>query len=165
MTLDEFARRMQAKASELETFIHRDVPDIVGVEAVNFYKTSFDKQAFAEPGSPKWQDVKRRDPTSPWYGFSYGAPHNFSATRTVADILSGETGELRNAISYRKEPDRVIIVDDKPYAAVHNEGGTAKIFGKTPFRMPKRQFIGPSETLNNNIRDKMERELKRIITT
>jgi phage gpG-like protein len=162
MNLNELERKLRAKADEITTFVERDVPDIIGVEAVNHFRESFDSQAFAGGGSP-WPEVERRKPASPWYGFSAGAPKNFSQTRTTAKILHGETGELRNAFSYRREPGRVVIINDKPYAAIHNFGGAGKVFGKTPFVMKQRKFMDYSDTLQLRIDDKIYREMTNIL--
>jgi phage gpG-like protein len=56
----------------------------------------------------------------------------------------------------------VIITSDKPYAQIHNEGGEAKIFGKKVYRMPKRQFIGPSYELDEKILKKIDYEIMKI---
>ncbi len=155
-------RKIKAKMDEIQTFVREDVPDIIGVEAVNFFKESFDKQAFAGGGEP-WPEVERRNPESPWYGFSAGSKKNFSQASTTAKILHGETGELRNAISFRTEPGKTIITNDKPYAAVHNFGGPAKIFGKKPFVMKQRRFMGYSDALQLRIDEKIYREMTNIL--
>jgi len=160
MDFNTFQQRLNEKMTEINTFVRDDVPEIIGVEAVNFFKDSFDKESFE--GNP-WQDVKRRDPNSPWYGFSAGAKKNFSDARTTAKILSGETGELKEAITFRKEPGAVTIVNEKPYAAVHNYGLQAKIFGKKEFKMPQRTFMEYSNELQDNIDSKIQNEITNII--
>ena len=164
MTIDQLKQVIQQKMDALKTYVERDLPDAVGVEAVNYYKSSFDNEAWE---GNKWPDVKRRDPNSPWYGFEYqaqtGGKKNFKPTRTTAKILHGENEELRKAITYRKKPGKVIVSNEKSYATVHNNGETAKVFGKHSFKMPKRQFIGNSDKLNNNIRDKIQRDVENIL--
>ena len=145
---------------EIRTFVRDDVPDIIGVEAVNFFRESFEKESFE--GNP-WKEVERRKPDSPWYGFSAGAKKSFSQTRTMAKILSGETGELKEAITYRKTPGAVTVVNEKPYAAVHNYGLPAKIFGKKEFKMPQRTFMEYSNDLQEKIDDKIQREITNIL--
>lgn len=163
MKLDELSAKMRAKITEIKQFRDRDLPDIVGMEAVNHYKENFVKEGFVDETTNPWQDVKRRDPSSPWYGFSYGAKNNFSQTRTTDKILTGETKELQNSIDYEKKPGRVTVYSDKKYAAVHQFGLPAKIFGKKPFKMPARPFIGKSAALEKNIQDKIQRTLNKII--
>jgi len=160
MDFNTFEQQLNAKMEEINTFVRDDVPDIIGVEAVNYFKDSFDKESF--DGNP-WKDVERRNPASPWYGFSYLSNKNFSEARTTAKILSGETGELRNAITYIKEPGAVTVLNEKPYAAVHNYGLPAKIFGKKSFTMPKRTFMDYSEKLQENIDNKIQTEMTNIL--
>lgn len=156
------------------------MPKIIGVEAVNHYNESFVNEGFEDKEIKKWPDVKRRNPESEWYGFSYRsnsakpgvkaghAPSdkkkgltNFSPEATKNKILIG-TADLKNSIHYVVKPDRVTVGTDKPYAAVHQFGMPAKVFGKAEFIMKARPFIGKSEVLNDNIRAKIEKELKKI---
>jgi phage gpG-like protein len=45
------------------------------------------------------------------------------------------------------------------YADIHNRGLRGKAFGKYPFNMPKREFIGKSRELNRKNLLKIERLL------
>ena len=51
---------------------------------------------------------------------------------------------------------------DLPYAAVHNEGGYIKIFGKTIRKLPKRQFLGESRELMDELQKKYLADIDRI---
>ena len=53
------------------------------------------------------------------------------------------------------------IVNKVPYAAVHNDGGRAGGGHKT--EIPKRTFIGPSETLNKQIKDMIVEDLDKLL--
>lgn len=165
MDIHEFNRRFAEKMDEIKEFVNGDdIRDIIGVEAVNHYKKSFTDEGFTDKVLNPWQDVKRRDKTSQWYGHS-GQTGKFSAARTTAAVLSGETRELANAITYRKTERGVRISNDKAYASVHNYGGRAKIYGKKEFQMPQRRFIGRSSVMITNINAKIKREVTRILTT
>lgn len=163
MDLKQFSEQFRKKMEDVNRFAKEKVPDIVGVEAVDHFKESFDREGFTDETLQKWPDVRRRDPDSEWFGFQPGNKKQFSQARTVAKILTGDTGELREAITYRKEPGKVIVSNDKPYAHVHNYGGTAKIFGKKSFLMKQRKFMGPSKTLAIKINDKIFREITNIL--
>lgn len=163
MKLNDLNAKIRAKITEIKQFRDRDLPDIVGMEAVNHYKENFVNEGFTDKANNPWKDVKRRDPASPWYGFSYGAKKNFSQSRTTDKILTGETKELQNSIDYEKKPGRVTVYSDKKYSAVHQFGLPAKVFGKKPFKMPARPFIGKSTVLEKNIQSKIERTLNKII--
>ena len=107
--------------------------------------------------------MKRREPTSPWYGHS-GQTGKFSNARTSSKILSGETKELQNSITFDHIAYGARIKSDKPYAAVHQFGGLAKIYGKKEFNMTPRPFIGKSAVLVSNINKKIKKEFIRILT-
>lgn len=91
------------------------------------------------------------------------AIHNFSQERTTAPVLTGETKDLRNAIRYVYLPEGIRILNEKPYAKIHQEGGTVYIYGRKPFVMVSRPFIGYSKVLMRNINEKIKRELIEIL--
>ncbi|MDR1646019.1 MAG: phage virion morphogenesis protein, partial [Tannerellaceae bacterium] len=102
------------------------------------------------------------DKESRWHGHS-GQTGRFSKARTEAPILSGETRELRESISYQYIPGGVRVTNDTPYAAVHQFGLQAKIYGKKAFTMTARPFMGKSARLKEKIEDKLEQEIKNIL--
>lgn len=163
MDIHEFNRRFSAKMERIKDFANGDeIKDIIGVEAVNHYRESFANQGFTDKVLNPWQDVKRRDKNSPWYGHS-GQTGKFSNSRTTSPILTGETLELSNATTYRKTERGVRVSNEKPYASVHNYGGRAKIYGKKEFQMPQRRFIGRSAVMVQNIKSKIKSEFIRIL--
>lgn len=163
MDIQDFAKAFPEKLRELQQFTEgNDIKDILGVEAVNHFKESFDNEGFTDEVINPWKEVERRKPDSPWYGHS-GQTGKFSPERTQAKILTGETGELRNAITYKYLSNGVRVANEKPYAAVHQYGLPAKIYGKKPFKMPARPFIGKSKALIRKIETKIKRELIRIL--
>jgi phage gpG-like protein len=177
MTPQQAQQKIKEKLAELARFRREDVPHIIGNEAVRHYNESFVNEGKTDESLEKWQEVKRRNPDSPWYGFSYGAKSprpgadpkskakatNFSPTRTRDKVLTGESNELKNATDYIVMPDRVVVQNDKPYARVHNFGENAKIFGKKTFKMPARPFIYESAALNRKIAEKIKKGIKKIV--
>lgn len=177
MTPQQAAESLKRKIAEIERFRGEDLHEIIKNEAVNHFSQSFKNQGKTDKSLEKWPDVKRRDPNSEWYGFEYESntpkpgPRknkkskakytNFSPAATTKGILIGSSADLSVSISAKKAPGKTTIFSDKPYAAVHNFGGTAKVFGKASFQMKPRPFIYRSEVLNKAIHDKVERELKR----
>lgn len=158
---DQFLQRKK----QIEALLRSsDIRTIIGVEAVNHYQESFANEGFTDKNLQKWKEVKRRNSFSKWYGHS-GQTGKFSTARTTAPILTGETGELMNAIRFVPTAQGVTVINAKKYARVHNFGGMAKIYGKKPFTMPKRTFMAPSTVLNEKIRAKIVRELKRRLNT
>lgn len=137
-----------SKIQAIQDFLDDGLFEVVGTEAVSHYRASFRDQGFTDKSKGKWKDVHRR--TNPR-----------DATKAAAGrpILTG-SGELGNSINWKRVIRDVEIVSDKIYAEVHNKGLRAGR-GKG-FKMPKRQFIGKSETLNKKINKKVELRLKAI---
>jgi len=160
---EEFARLLQDHANEIQDFVDNVFPYLAGDIAVNHFKENFEKEGFVDNGLHPWKDVERRDKDSPWYGFEPANKGGFSSTRATDPILKDST-ELVEAIDYDTRGNgEVAIVNDKPYAQVHNDGGTAYIFGKKPFEMEKRQFIGHSHELDEKELEMLTDELEQII--
>jgi len=185
MDLQDFNKQFASKMSELSKFIEGEkIRDIMGSEAVDHFQKSFKNEGFTDDVLEPWQDVKRRDPNSPWYGHNRFASKEestnknqqrlqkknsgtigiFSQERTTAPILKGGTSDLRNSIRYMITDKGVRVLNSTPYASVHQFGKMAKIYGKKSFQMPARPFMGKSILLKNNIENKIYKEIKKIIT-
>jgi phage gpG-like protein len=163
MNIKEFERQFSGKMVKIQEFVQGDsIKDILGVEAVNHFKDSFENEGFTDETLQKWTDVKRRDQNSKWYGHS-AQTGKFSQARTLAKILNGETGELKNSNSYVKLVDGVRVSNATQYARVHQFGETAKVYGKKVFQMPARPFMGNSAILKKHIEDKITNEIKKIL--
>ncbi len=179
-------KEMQKVIKDLKNFekvIAKNAGIIIGTEAVNHFTENFDKQGF--DGKP-WKEVKRRTPSSSWYGFKHGANSNvpsnhprrkgakrkwkrrkassitnYSPTAQKTPILSSQRSELENSLTFKVKGSRAVAIkSDKDYAKIHNEGGTIKVFGKDTAKIPARPFIGKSKTLNKKIKAALKRKLK-----
>lgn len=178
----------KAIRKDVERFIRDDLPRIAGKMAVDEFRENFRRQGFRNNGIQQWEEVKRRDPSSPWYGFQYKGERrdyvklkrdkksgklmravkqkklNYSPAATQRRILIGPGANLMNSISVRESgPKRVIIGTDAPQAQVQNEGGIIRIFGKAKVRLPKRQFIGESKELMEELQEKFLGKIDSII--
>lgn len=163
MDINEFAQQFPERMRKLEEFTTgKDLKDILGVEAVEHFKLSFENEGFNGESLKPWAEVERRKSDSPWYGHS-GQTGKMSPARTTAKILSGETGELKAAIQFAHTETGVRVFNEKPYARVHNFGGMAKIYGKKAFQMIARPFIGPSKIMMQNIRFEINYRIKSIM--
>jgi phage gpG-like protein len=176
------------KINRLNKFLSDgSVQRIVGTEAVKHYKQSFRDEAFsnnAEKDEP-WEDVKRRDKDSKWYGFNYTGEKrtsvriarnrdgttrrakrqkrlNFSRAATIRKILSGPSKELYNSIRFTYGRN-VVIRSDKPYARVQNDGGNIKVFGKGSAKLPARKFVGRSRVLINRLNKNVTGRINKIM--
>lgn len=59
MTHNEFYTKLQQKMTEINSFIQKDVPRIIGKTSVDFFKENFINQGFTDRGLEKWQPAKR----------------------------------------------------------------------------------------------------------
>ena len=128
----------------------------IGNTAKNFFVENFRKQGFDDKSVQKWKPRKRT---------TYKTKSGKVVDDTTRAILV-KTGDLRRSII--RVPNRsalnVKIQTDLPYAKVHNEGLMGKAFGKHPFKMPKRQFIGDSYNLNEKVKAVIVKRLDKVFT-
>lgn len=172
---------------EIKRYVRKDLPRLIGKTSVDEFRGNFRRRAFRNNGLHRWPDVKRRDPSSPWYGFQYKGERrtsvrivrdrktgktrrsksqkklNFSRAATQRGILLGPGSNLMRSIAVREaSARRIVIGTDLPYAEVHNEGGYIRVFGKAKAKVPQRRFIGESRELMQVIEKKFLREIDRI---
>ena len=79
-------------------------------------------------------------------------------------VLIGKAGAGRLSRSIRSRRFGILsakISTDVIYARIHNDGLMGKAFGKYPFKMPKRQFIGYSGKLNRQIIAFLDKNIKK----
>lgn len=145
----------------------KDAQTIAEVEMINFVMANFERQGFLDSSIQPWQE--RKD----------GADNGRA-------ILS-KTGALRDSNKLiSSSPKRVVVGSDSKYAKIHNEGGvinipvTAKMrkyfwykYKETSngmykgmaltkkthftFTVPKRQFMGESQSFNRDIDSKFKK--------
>lgn len=167
--LDQALRRLD----EVIDYCRDDVPVVIGTEAVNYFKSNFENEA--------WEGEK-------WAPRSTKRPGGTNGQKVLS-----KSGELAESIDYRHEGGTVVIYSDKPYAQIHNEGGTIQLTEQQrkyfwaqhylyaeagnddlaeqykwlalakEIKMPQRQYMGESEALILNISDKIVRDLTRIL--
>ena len=71
MDKQALVRELERRMTQINRWVERDLPRQVGVMAVNHFKRNFELEGFQNGSLSKWKEVKRRDPSSPWYGFLY----------------------------------------------------------------------------------------------
>lgn len=174
--MDNFQNSIN-KISRAIQYLEKNVPTIMGVEAVNHFKDSFQNQGFTDKSLKKWDEVERRKSGSKWKGFQYGSTvprpgqkqrkkgsqTNYSPAAESRPILAGTTLELMNSIQWEKTANGVKVYSDLVYSKIQNQGGEISIFGKARTTLKQRQFMGESEVLRNNIRKIIYTDLKRIL--
>jgi phage gpG-like protein len=180
-------KNINRKLSKLAHYLDNGIYTIVGVEAVNHFRKSFENEGFTDTSLEKWSDVKRRDPSSPWFGYSYGsgvsvpndhpkrkgaksdwkqrkqnAATHYSPTAGKTKILHSQKNELKDSLKWVRMGNAVRITAAGAYAQLLNEGGPMKIFGKKATTMPKRQFMGPSKVLKEKIESEIAKDIINI---
>lgn len=156
MTVDEFYQYLNSMEADLRKGIDEDLPDIIGVEAVNHFKEGFDNEGFTDQSLEKWDEVERRK------GKGKGAD-------ALRKILTGRTGNLHDSITYDKEPGKVIISAnpmntgaDNNYAIPQNFGTSNAGRGHNTV-IPARKFLAHSQVLNQKIVDRIERYINTVL--
>ena len=126
----------------------------IGNTAKNFFVENFRKQGFDDKSVQKWKPRKKK---------TYRTKSGKLVDDTTRAILVKE-GDLRRSII--RVPNRaamsVKIQTNLDYAKIHNEGLMGKAFGKHPFKMPKRQFIGDSYNLNEKVKAVIVKRLDKV---
>ena len=182
---NDISKELTRRIREANRWVERDLPRLVGKTAVNHFKRNFELEGFQNGSLAKWKEVKRRDPSSPWYGFHYKGENrkkvpykltkkgkrsksqrklNFSQAATQWNILHN-SGELQDSLRYEPGPACVTITSDKPYAAVQNDGGMIKVFGKRSVRLPARPFVGESKELNERISRLIDDKINKLFNS
>lgn len=120
-------------------------------EVMNFTSENFRKEEFQDKPSSKWK-ARKKDPEK-------------GKKRKERRALLVQSGEMKNSIDTEvRGMDIAIGIDDPDiavYAKVHNEGQKAGR-GKG-FIMPKRQFMGPSEVLDERIEKLVDKKIAKIL--
>ncbi|PIB28905.1 hypothetical protein BFP77_08285 [Maribacter sp. 4U21] len=160
---DDFVHDIERQARELEEFMGNEMLDIIEVEGLNHFEESFDNEGFTDEVLEKWEprkttDTRGRDITR--YRTNRvgkaGELNRYGRKNQGRKILTGHDSggdKLKNSLRGDKIPGGVEFASDKEYAEVHNEGSDI---------MPKRQFMGSSKQLDENILKKVDRELDNI---
>ena len=175
MTPEQFLYENQRIERELQHAFERTIPLKLSVAMEEFAKDNFRRAGFEDNGLTPWKRTMRQ---------SFGKGED--ALRTP--LLSREK-KLMNAIQHRHTPYKATVFNDLEYADIHNEGGRIQVtermrkffWGKydetksTMYKIlalkpvgsfitiPKRQFIGNSETLNATIEGIIEAEITKIL--
>lgn len=147
----------------MAALIQKDLVRYAARKGVNFFQDSFYNQGFTDASLEPWEQHK----------------HDIDPTRK---ILIKSSFLLDSVQVFSKSKERIVFGSDAEYAEIHNNGGTVKISiteksrkyfwfmykatGKGMWKalaltkkesllikIPKRQFIGESSTLLNQLDD------------
>jgi phage gpG-like protein len=83
--------------------------------------------------------------------------------RNIGRAVLTNTGRLRRSLTKKKTGNYTVLISTNvDYAQVHNEGlrsGRGK-----GFKMPKRQFVGYSQRLRDNLKQKFDLRIKKLFS-
>jgi phage gpG-like protein len=150
MTLHEFETKMTEKMNEIRDFSDNIAPAIVGNAAVEFYKKSFINEGFTDRTLEKWKPLKRPK-----------RPKRHKGQDVPTKILVEDkhlSRSLKRDIEKGKATVHAEALSGKGfnYAPVHN-------WGDDKINVPQRMFVGPSDTLEEQIKEKLEKEVGKIL--
>lgn len=147
--------------------------DAAGVIAKNHFTKSFSDQGFTDESFESWKrrrnkDSRRGRQFKTIKVFDTDLQEEYKFRRKLTEVRSVKnrgilikTGALRRSLMTRRFGYlRIKIISSLPYARVHNYGERAGR-GKG-FIMPKRQFVGYSESMNRKIVAKIDGTIKQI---
>jgi phage gpG-like protein len=112
--------------------VERNIPiatSNVAKESQNFFRQTFNVSGWIDNGVQYWKPRKNK---------------------RLRHRLMWKSGALRRSIEIVKlSKNKIKIQSALPYSEIHNSGGEGLAFGKYPFTMPKRQFMGASNLLHS----------------
>ena len=152
MTPEELKIHFEQLPGIVKTFIKGELRKNVGEIAIKHYTENFQKEGFMDDTLKPWKEVKRR--LNP----------RIRGARSTRKILTGDTADLGRSIKYEMGPSEteITVFSDLPYGAAHNEGTSTAGRGRST-KIPKRQFIGHSQKLDEKIQKEIEEGLGRIL--
>lgn len=161
MTPQEFKKRLDKIAAKYPDFAAQIAPLIAGRIAVSVFKRNFQTESF---NGVKWLEVQRRTEGTK----AYKAAERRHPARNSRKILTGDTADLGRSIEVKEAASGRAVVwtsprafsGREPYGQVHNDGLRA---GRgSGFIMPRRQFMGHTEELNDQVVKALEQQMAKI---
>lgn len=129
----------------------RTLPIALGGIARAFFLEAFTKGGFTDVGFKRWEKRRKR----------LGRGRTSPTLKEAATLQ--KTGVLRDSIKVRPATFRITrIFTNLVYAGIHNFGLQGLAFGKHEFKMPEREFIGNSRTLEKKLERRIVRELDKV---
>ena len=153
MDYKQFCKILTSKNPEIQKMVSDTWPRKAGITAVNQFKENYRMGGFLDKARTPWKRTKRQDnPKLTKSGKS-------AASSTYGPLLSARRHLMQETKCDFRDGE-AIIQNNTPYASVHNEGGRAGR-GHSAF-IPKRQFIGTSQTLGEKIIKMIVKDLDKL---
>lgn len=141
------ARKITQAQKEMYVAVNAMRSDIKK-EALQHYHMSFEKEGFTDRSFWHWTPLKRE------------------RKRYKSSKILTNTGRLKKSIKTFSNSSRdgfyVRFSSNVKYAKIHNEGLNGLAYGRHPFKMPKRMFMGYSKVLDRKLQALFDRRIKRI---
>ncbi len=148
------ARKIQIAQVKLQKSLTAFIT-VMGTDAKNHFVKSFRNQGFEDQTIERWKPRKGE--------FVYGGIARVRKKSTSSRAILVKSGDLRRSIKViSKRYHSITLGSDLPYAQIHNDGLMGKAYGKYPFKMPKRQFIGHSRKLIDQLRNKLDKRIQNV---
>ena len=129
----------------------RTLPIVLGKQAKNFFLDSFRRMGFTDFNLRRWVPRRKR------------LPKGRTSPRLIESATLIKSGRLRRSIRVDPAKFKLIkIFTELRYAAIHNFGFKGLAFGKNPFKMPKREFIGNSKVLEIKLEKTILKEINKV---
>jgi phage gpG-like protein len=126
------------------------IPMEIRVMGLEWFDNSFRNQGFTNTGFQPWRARKKEK-----IGVRFGA----KARKGSRGILI-KSGRLRRSINARYTPNSIMFeTRNIEYAEIHNTGGYAG--RRLASRIPRRQYMGESQMLMDDIQKMILRELNK----
>ena len=148
MTPEEMAKRIAQQDAQIQKFVNRGFGVRAGAIAKRLFQRNFELSGYQDSTLKAWKPAKRLSQTG-------------KRARNKYKTLLSSRNHLFQSFTTEVSPMKVVISNTAEYASVHNFGERAGR-GKG-FQMPKRQFMGVSQELQQEVRQMVEQEIKKII--
>lgn len=177
------ARKIKAQRLKVQANIKAAVT-IMGNDALNHFKSSFTNQGFTDEGLSKWKPRKRskrrgKSDSSRAILVKSGTLkrslikestglHSVKITTNVPYAIFHNEGGVMYRKPFKRTATRSVRIRGA-YRSLGDERGRGKkvkIMGKrhnvsaTSYKLPKRQFVGHSRKLIDNLRNKLNNKIK-----
>ena len=148
----ELKAKIEELAKKAPGFVDDILPHAVATVAANYFKENFQDESFE---GEKWQEVNRRKDFYVRKKDGKSVKNYTKGAARIRPILTGETADLGKSLE--ADADKSVggkaVVKTVHYGEYHNEGTE---------NLPKRQFMGQTETLNEIISEELDKQFTKF---
>lgn len=141
------AKKITQAQKEMYVAVNAMRGDIKKVAAKHF-DNSFVNEGFTDKSFWHWTPLKRERKR-------YKSEKILQNTKRLRKGIKVFSNSTKNGFSVR-------FTNKVKYAAIHNEGLQGLAFGRHPFKMPKRMFMGYSTVLDRKLKNIFDKRIRKI---